>query len=215
MKSQADYWLSKIKVSYPKSRTMLRYNLHRLIWEAFPGCPQGTPQPFLFTICDTAKEEGIDCLVQSLTQPRWEQVGLNHTPTSQELMLIQGSYKKVAAPIAKDLKYSFRLHAAPIKNKFISVTQRGRKLPIRDRGEIEKWLLRKAVQNGFTLERFEFSKGKVRTRTASATNGKYYTIGVCRFDGTLRITDTQKFKTSLTAGIGAKKSFGLGMLMIA
>jgi CRISPR-associated protein Cas6/Cse3/CasE subtype I-E len=214
MNYQVSYWLSKITVNYPANKPMLRYYLHKLIWGAYPGIPRDSPQPFLFTVTNTDDKNYLHCFVQSRTQPMWDHIDTERNKEKHDLSLTQISIKKVQVGIYNGIKFSFRLHTSPIKNEFLPGRARGKKTILSDTKDIEKWFLLKTKLSGFYPENFELKNTKVKTGIQSGTDIKYYLLGACQFEGILRVNDVDRFKDVLCKGIGPKKSFGFGMMMI-
>jgi CRISPR system Cascade subunit CasE len=95
------------------------------------------------------------------------------------------------------------------------------------------WLRRKAIACGFAIETVGLSllewrntkplqsKGGALIETHEVARrrafgpGSSQRLGAVRFDGVLVVTDLDRFRTALTAGIGAAKGFGFGLLSLA
>lgn len=114
-------------------------------------------------------------------------------------------------------KWHFRLTANPVVSKSDGSGKRGKIIAHVTPEHQKHWLTERAEKLGFSLDpeefqvvrtkRYDFRKrngsGSSRVRLLSAT-----------FEGILTVTDTDKFKDALCAGIGREKAYGQGMLTI-
>jgi CRISPR-associated protein Cas6/Cse3/CasE subtype I-E len=216
MSCQASYWLSLIKVGYPKkAKRQLRYNLHRLIWKAYPGFQKGDSQPFLFSITGDGDDEGFYCLVQSSICPDWDRVYEMWKEEEELISLTQVvGDKYVTVPVNNGDLFAFRIQASPVKNEFVAFNVRGRKKMMKNKQEIEEWFLRRASRNGFLPEMYEFDYGQVNVRVGGDDKVDYFPLTSCQFDGVLRVKEPENFKEVINGGLGPKKAFGFGMVMV-
>lgn len=73
------------------------------------------------------------------------------------------------------------------------------------------WLLRKSEDNGFKVVSVAVtSTGRVRVRK----EGMSFTFDSTDYAGRLVVTDAERFKSSLENGIGRKKGYGMGMMIV-
>ena len=160
-------------------------------------------------------------LVQSRSLPDWTSVG------------VAGWLGRADPPI--DLRdrlqldslqggqrFRFRLRANPC------VTRNGKRLGLLRLEEQEAWLERKGVRHGFSLpyvasfDRSEAPQRRVvdvRVSQEQMLRGKQHTGNAIRifsvlYDGTLTVTEPDKFRTALETGIGHGKAMGLGLLSV-
>jgi CRISPR system Cascade subunit CasE len=92
----------------------------------------------------------------------------------------------------------------------------GKRVPVTgDESSLRNWLERRAVRAGFNLKEVTLiHRGFVYVnRTREAAGGKR--LRSARYEGTLEITDPEKFRAALSCGIGPAKAFGFGLLSIA
>lgn len=110
--------------------------------------------------------------------------------------------------------WKFDLQAIPSKK----VQQEGKKNSqrriLRTPEERSEWLERKAEQNGFAIEFEEQQPIPVQYGQHSAEMGNELYLDGYRFEGTLRITNAEKFQHALCNGIGAGRAYGFGMLLL-
>ena len=212
--NEVSFWLSLIQVSHPEQKRLFRYQLHQLIWRAFPGFPAGSKQPFLFTLTGREDHEGIYCLVQSATKPDWQKATQKNGCNSLIINKLHG-VKSVWFTVHPGDQFFFQIDACPVKNIFQGRHQRGKKAPIYNPVEAERWFERRAEQNGFTVLQNELYIKKNRIRSKADLNGKDITLITSHFTGLLEVKNEKRFAEALLTGIGKKKIFGFGILMLS
>ncbi len=211
--SEVSYYLSRIQVSHPNQKRLFRYQLHQLIWNAFPSIAPGCNQPFLFHVTDRQDRDGIYCLVQSPTKPNWT-IAQQQNRTNLSLR-DNHEIKSISFEVKKGDQFFFQLQTCPIKNVFQGKDKRGIKVPIYDKIEIENWLLQRSEVHGFTLRQHEFDNEEMLVLRNLETGSKNIPLSNCQHRGVLQVKDEHKFTKAVTAGIGKKKIFGFGMLMLS
>ncbi|HHB75733.1 MAG TPA: type I-E CRISPR-associated protein Cas6/Cse3/CasE [Desulfobulbus sp.] len=212
--AEVAFWLSRIQVNPPRRKHFFRYQLHQFIWQAYPALPAGSRQPFLFTLPGQQDHNGVYCLVQSQVKPNWSTA--KHQ-VSDNCLVLKSNYevKSIHFEVRPGDQFFFQLQACPMKNKFQGRKKRGQKAPVFDQIGIEKWLIRRAELHGFNILRHEFSKEKIRVSRKPDQYTKNILLSDCRFSGFLEVNDEKKFAKTIMGGIGKKKIFGFGMLMLA
>ena len=212
--AEVSFWLSRIQVNPPRRKRFFRYQLHQLIWRAYPGLPAGSRQPFLFTLPGQQDHKGVYCLVQSQVKPDWPMA--THQE-SDNCLVLKNNYevKSIHFEVWSGDQFFFQLHACPMKSISQGKDRRGRKMSVQDRIGIEEWLIRRAEQHGFLLLRHEFSKEKIMVRRKPDRHARNLLLSACRFSGFLEVNNEKKFAETITGGIGKKKIFGFGMLMLS
>lgn len=107
--------------------------------------------------------------------------------------------------------FSFDLLTMPCRKKSDGVSKNSRRVCLTVPEEREKWLERKAAENGFEiLSCQETAEGVM---TAHRKEGTLY-LHPMKYVGMLRITDSEMFRSVWQKGIGPEKAYGLGMLMV-
>jgi CRISPR system Cascade subunit CasE len=211
--SEVSYWLSRLQLGIPSQKRYLRYQMHNLIWEAFPGLPRGTKQPFLFSILDPDQRDSILCLVQSKLKPDLSAIGRQET--INEIRLKSSESKQINLQIHKGDHYFYQLNTCPMKNINIGKSRRGIKVPLYNSIGVGKWLERRAKENGFLPIQHEYFIEKILVRSKSEVNSKDIMLAVCKYTAGIQVENAHKFTDSLIKGIGSKKIFGFGMPMIS
>ena len=217
MPNNISYWLSLIQVTPPLQKRLFRYQLHQLIWKAFPGHPAGSRQPFLFSLTGQEDDKGVDCLVQSQERPRWDAVTVEFRKEKYNAIKVRNvrGVKQIALEVNTGEQFLFRLQACPIKNVFQGRHKRGRKRPITHLDEAEQWLLRRADEQGMYLIRHEIQLEKILVRRRPEPHSRDIRLTVCEYQGLLEVVDAAKFTEGIARGLGKKKIFGLGLMMLA
>ena len=78
------------------------------------------------------------------------------------------------------------------------------------------WLLQKAPRHGFRLtpDSFDVTESRWRTFRKGAERNRRVTLLSATYEGTLEVTDAEKFRETLAAGIGRGKAYGMGLLTV-
>ena len=86
-----------------------------------------------------------------------------------------------------------------------------RELHIKSIDDRIAWLVRKGENNGFKV----ISVSVMSTNRVHVSKiGESFRFDSTDYDGRLLVTDTERFKTVLENGIGRKKSYGMGMMIV-
>lgn len=182
------------------------YAWHKRIWEAFPGKPEAD-RDFLTRLDDTGSDFRL--LILSLeppTRPDW-------CPSDG------WQSKTVVDDFFTHNAYQFSLLANPTVTRVVSLPdgrkkKNGRRDPIVKREELIKWMQRKGEHHGFTVDTDPL-KTVPRPRQNFLKKGQGGTHTATEFQGTLQVTDLEKFKLAASEGIGSAKAFGFGMLCLS
>jgi CRISPR system Cascade subunit CasE len=203
-------YLSLLKLN-PRSRRAMTevsrpYELHRSIMRAFPYNKGGDLGRVLFRLDTDHNTGNITVLVQSRDKPDW--TAMNSTG---DFLVEQPRCKSFEPPVSSGMLLYFRLRTNP------SVKRDGKRLGIIKEEEQATWLRRKARENGFeVLSLTVIPEGIVRDSMADQTGARHkLSLLSTRFEGILRVTDSQAFRQALEKGIGSAKGLGFGLLSIA
>lgn len=110
--------------------------------------------------------------------------------------------------------WSFDLIAAPTKKIASEGNKNSRRRILRQPGERQAWLERKADQNGFAIiQAQELEQIHVSGRHHADKGGVMY-HDAYHYQGVLQITDAEAFRKAMQAGIGSGKAYGFGMMMV-
>jgi CRISPR system Cascade subunit CasE len=181
------------------------YDWHQAVWECFPDHPHAT-RDFL--------------------------TRLDHTPTGFRLTIVsldrperpdwcsESSWQSIPIPSAyfKRTHFAFQLRVNPTKKVRVenadgSPKKNGRRIPIRQPGELAAWLERKGTNGGFRIE-LETLQILPEGPQHFVQTGRRGTHSSVDFRGTLQVTESEKFYQTLHKGIGSAKAFGFGLLLI-
>ena len=169
------------------------YAWHCAIWKAFPNRPDDA-RDFLFRV--DALEGGFRVFLLSEEKPQPDSAFAWQT-------------KEVGKSFLDHAEYRFQLKANPTLRR----AEDKRRLAIYDEGKLRVWLTRKAEASGFTVELDTLTVGAPLDETFRK-EGRYGKHVAVDFQGVLRVTDPERFKTAFTDGIGSAKGFGYGLLML-
>jgi CRISPR system Cascade subunit CasE len=224
-----EIYLTKLQLNPRNSlvRTCLGdcHKLHSLVMQGFPnvdGEKSEVRKKFgvLHRLEIDTRQGSIGLLVQSAFKPAWN--------FSDDVLLDEISQKEIGqiySLLPNETELMFRLRANP--TKCVSAKNEnyanfaGKRVELRKEEEQIEWLRRKGEQHGFRLNSVTLNSNVVNV--ASTPNGKVFgnhekgklTFNSVVFDGTLQISDAEKFKETLIHGIGQGKAYGFGLLSIA
>lgn len=198
------------------------YQLHSTLCRAFcepdSKCPEGE---FLWRLEPETDPMGYPrILLQSRKIPNWTCISVKGWLAKAEPAIDLEDRLRLDS-IKVGQHFRFRLRANPC------VTRNGKRLGLLRLDEQETWIKRKGEQRGFSLSQLasfdlsESEKGRIDVRISQEQmlRGKQHTGNGIRiysvlYDGTLTITEADKFKDVLQTGIGHGKVMGLGLLSV-
>ena len=176
---------------------------------AFPDANCGGPGRVLYRL-DTPRDGGsLIVLVQSEKSPNW-----TFLVNSGNYLLAEpetrGDYPP-AFSIGQVL--AFRLRANPTRRNNDTRKREG----VLTEEKQREWLWRKGVKGGFDILSVTVIDESFQRDAHGRTdedNGRLSHLSV-RYDGVLRVTDPDRFRGTIIAGIGSAKAFGFGLLSVA
>lgn len=178
-----------------RHRLVSAYDLHKLLWNCFPGRPEAK-RDFLFR-CDNRGAE-LKILMLSETKPEacawamWDGV------------------KEVDPAFPAGTLYCFRLRANPT----VRTKEDGKLRAVTGEEELNGWLARKGESNGFALRAEpEFADCRLE-RFPKTPGGREISLNVVEIGGVLAVTDEAAFGEAFRRGIGRGRAFGCGMLLL-
>ncbi len=81
--------------------------------------------------------------------------------------------------------------------------------------QAKNWLLKRAEQNGFSLQPDAFiTSGYHKQKFYKKRNSSPISLSTIDYEGQLTITDTNLFQDLLSKGIGKAKAFGCGLMLV-
>jgi CRISPR system Cascade subunit CasE len=160
-----------------------------------------TVEPFLWRL-----EEGKtpQVLVQSSTSPNWE------TLVGRFPGYFQGSPEAKPLPLEHlqpTQTLRFRLRANP------TVTKGGKRHGLKEVEEQLEWLHRQGQKGGFAVLGAMVVQSE-RVKIYKHAGGNPIVVQSVLYEGHLKITDLEPFKTTLRDGLGHAKALGFGLLSI-
>ena len=211
----------------PRSRKARRdlsdpYQLHSTLCRAFceqnKKCPEGEILWRLEPETDPAGHPRI--LVQSRSRPDWMRIGVEGWLARADPAIdLKNRLKLDSIKIGQ--RFRFRLRANPC------VTRNGKRLGLLRLEEQEAWIERKGRLHGFSLPQLASSNPSalpqarvdVRISQEQMIRGKQHTgngisVYSVLYDGILTVSQPEKFKAALEAGVGHGKVMGLGLLSV-
>ncbi len=199
------------------------YQLHSTLCRAFSSsdrkCPAGE---FLWRHEPETDRGGHPrLLVQGRTLANWSNIGVRGWLAEADPAINLQERLKLDT-LKSGQHFRFRLRANPC------VTRDGKRLGLLRLADQENWITRKGELHGFMpqdLASFDLSE-KPRDRIdvrisheqilqGNPRAGNPIRIFSVLYDGILTVTEPDKFRDALLAGIGHGKSMGLGLLSVA
>lgn len=182
------------------------YQLHQLLWRAFPDREAGGAGRVLFRLEALRGAAAPVVLVQSDLAPDW---------TALTALTQQAESRAYAPGLQAGEVVQFRLRANPTKRLPAGgAAGDGPRVQLFREEEQLAWLQRKGTQAGFAVLECQVSQAERQLSHKSET-GPPIVHQAVTFDGVLRVTDLTAFQDALTSGIGSAKGFGFGLLSIA
>ncbi|MDW8091983.1 MAG: type I-E CRISPR-associated protein Cas6/Cse3/CasE [Meiothermus sp.] len=205
-------YLSRLRLNprHKQARTDLSspYQLHATLCWAFAE-PDQTPPRFLWRL-----EEGEipTVLVQSAVRPNWERLAQR----------FPGYFAEASEPKPIPLEHlqpgqvlRFRLRANPtVTRKDPQNPDKRKRHGLKKVEEQLEWLHRQGQKGGFAVLGAMVAQS-ARVRMHKHTEGPPIVLQSVLYEGHLKITDLERFKETLAAGIGHAKALGFGLLSIA
>lgn len=197
------------------------YQLHSTLCRAFAPqeekCPEGE---FLWRLEPETDPTGCPrILVQSRVMADWDNIGVKGWLATIEPAIDMVDRLKLDS-LKAGQRFRFRLRANPC------VKRDGKRLGLMRVEEQEAWLVRKGLQHGFALPQlvsFDLAESPdridIRISQEQMLRGKRHDGNGIRiysvlYEGMLVVTEPDKFRLALSAGIGHGKVMGLGLLSV-
>ena len=194
------------------------YQLHQLLWKAFSNGAE-KERDYLFRL-ESRTRRGYVVLVQSRSQPQWDQV----------LEADEYEMKSFDPIFSKGERYLFFLRANAVVSQRSEKNKRGKKVPLAPAAYVDQaviqdgvcvevkpgWLSRRAEDAGF---RVSVASNRGRYRAEGWSKGKKSKPPIVLIgqdlDGVLEVTDSDRFYQTYVNGLGRGKGFGFGLLSLS
>ena len=182
------------------------YSWHQAVWKAFPG-REGQQRHFLTRLDE--HDDGYRLLIVSPEipiRPDW-------------CLADYWKTKSIVPSFFTKRRYAFQLCANPTKkitklNPDGSPAKNGKRIPLRTREELIKWIQHKGEQGGFVVEERTLRTIPLGCKqfVKCGARGMHNAV---EYKGILNVIDTAKFHEIFTRGLGSAKAFGFGLMVIA
>lgn len=182
------------------------YGLHKAIARAFPDATDGGPGRVLYRLDEASRAGIFSLLVQSEKEPCWDRAALLISCLNQP-----PEYKAFSPVFPHGQALYFRLRANP------TVKRNGKRLGLLREEEQSAWLERKGDSGGFSvISCTVIPEGMVmdNKRELGSAEIKLSLLSV-RFEGVLRVEQSDSFLAAIENGVGSGKGFGFGLLSVA
>lgn len=206
------------------------HDMHRTLMSRFPEAPHDVParkhHGLLWRV--DGQDRGLVMYVQSRERPDWGSLPEGYLRGRAQVKCLQ----PVFSAIEDGAEFSFRLTANPTKSVLPppngAPRPRGVRRPLHHPEEQVRWLIRQAERSGFALAESPIGEPDVLAlprpplvgykNAPGKTPGRdrrKITVTPVTFDGRLRITDAEAFRSTLRTGIGRAKAYGCGLISLA
>lgn len=173
------------------------YNLHKLLWQAFPNMPTER-RPFLFRLDGQPRSRFREVLMLSRTEP------VNTEAENLELT----ACKAFRPEFQQGQKLGFKIRANPVKR----LKEERKRVPyIREEEQIN-WLKRQLQTAAEIDSKNILIEG--RQDIYFKKDGKAGKIATVGYTGMLEIIEPTTLNELLQKGIGPAKAFGCGLLLV-
>ncbi|MCF7859870.1 MAG: type I-E CRISPR-associated protein Cas6/Cse3/CasE [Candidatus Cloacimonetes bacterium] len=194
------------------------YHAHQLLWKMFPNNPvaqrdflfreqQVNNQIYYYLVSERKPESVFGLEIQTkdyfpkISKGDLYRFSLRANPVITRKSLgkknsVQHDVLMDAKKEAREKDFSKEVEYNHIRNKTIN------------------WLQKKAEANGFSIIPENVSFDQYRQHTLYKKNKQQIKFSTVDYYGILEVDDTEMFKKSLFYGIGKKKAFGCGLLLI-
>jgi CRISPR system Cascade subunit CasE len=203
----------------PRNRRVQRevanpYQMHKSLMRAFPDDLQEGQERVLFRL-EPGRSGALTLLVQSWDLPDWSWLA---QPEARGYLLPVGepnpAVKAFDLEPAPGQVLAFRLRANPTARH--TFDDKKRRVGIYDEEKQIEWLKRKGEQGGFRLLSARTSgQEDVGGRIKRDQETHTLKLAAVQFDGLLQVTDPDRLRETVRAGIGSAKGLGFGLLSLA
>jgi CRISPR system Cascade subunit CasE len=212
-------YLSRLILN-PRNRRVQRevadpYQMHRSLMRAFPDDLDKGAERVLFRLETSPRSGALTLLVQSWALPDWSWLA---EPEARGYLLPVGepnpAVKSFDLNLAPGQVLAFRLRANPTARH--TFEDKKRRVGIYDDQEQIAWLERKGELGGFRLLSAR-TGGQVDVGSKIKRDEETHTLKLAgvQFDGLLQVTDPDRLRETVRAGIGSAKGLGFGLLSLA
>jgi CRISPR system Cascade subunit CasE len=213
-------YLSRLILN-PRNRRLQRevadpYQMHRSLMRAFPDGLKEGDERVLFRLEPDARSGALTLLVQSWTLPDWSYLaGPEFRGYLQPVSEPNPAVKSFDLDLVPGQVLAFRLRANPtVKRRFNEKDHK--RVGIYDEEKQIDWLKGKGEQGGFCLLSARTgAQEDVGSKIKRDEETHTLKLAAVQFDGLLQVTDPDRLRETVRAGIGSGKGLGFGLLSLA
>ena len=206
-------YLSRVEIDYKDRLTSKELNhlgaFHNWVEQSFPKeLEQNKRSRKLWRIDNLQNRSYL--LVLSEDKPNLnmlEKYGVKGTGETKE-------YDDFLNSLENGNRMRFRVVLNTTKSKSDRSLKRGKVIPLTSEENQIKYLLDRSENNGFKLDPNDFYLVRSGFEKVLKHGEKKLELIKAEFQGELTILDKDKFKETLTKGIGKKKAYGFGMMTV-
>lgn len=206
-------YLSRVEIDYKDRLTSKELNhlgaFHNWVEQSFPKeLEQNKRSRKLWRIDNLQNRSYL--LVLSEDKPNLnmlEKYGVKGTGETKE-------YDDFLNSLENGNRMRFRVVLNTTKSKSDRSLKRGKVIPLTSEEDQIKYLLDRSENNGFKLDPNDFYLVRSGFEKVLKHGEKKLELIKAEFQGELTILEKDKFKETLTKGIGKKKAYGFGMMTV-
>lgn len=210
-------------------------SFHRRLMSAFGPAPHGANAREYFGVLfrlEIGRSEGTSLLVQSRIKPDWLKLPGDYLDPAEADNPAVKDVSRIYSGISTGQVLSFRLRANVTRrvnkhSKFGDPDHKsewkGKRVEIWGENRQLEWLFRKGQAAGFDVVTAHLDGDKEYLEAGANPGGKLegkknekrLSFGAVTFEGLLRVVEVEKFRETISKGIGPAKAYGFGLLSIA
>lgn len=193
------------------------YELHRTLARAFADGPEAVVKPFLWRLETGRPTETPRVLVQSSSEPRWDQLPVAYLSELEERTWSPETVLQTGRAVRLRILANPTVNRVPVPREN-EVTQGGpargqrKRVGLCREDEQLEWLQRQSIRLGLKDMQAAVSRSE---RWRCRRRGGPVTVVVAQFDGQAVISDPIALANGIRAGIGHARMLGLGLVSVA
>lgn len=190
-----------------KTDILHRNEMHKTVMRLLPEYMGESPREQANLLWRTDERNGFTQLfIQSTTE-----LALWNLPDGYTMSEAELDYNRVLDTMVVGTEITYRIAANPtsVRTRTTSVRTHKQRVPLCGEAA-DDWWANRARQSGLTVKSFDSVAEDARTFGKGSA-----TLHVVNFSGQALIEDVDKFRTSITIGVGRGKSYGTGLLLAA
>ena len=201
-------YLTRIELDTTNRKTLKAFSSLSLFHGAIESCFIGEKKRKLWRLDHLNGKDYLMLLSENKPNADYIAEQFSGSPDAWQMK----SYDSLLNRIEPGSVWRFKLRANPTYAA-PSKTGRGRLCAYGTVDGQKKWLKKQAEKNGFTVHdnTFDVTEQEWHSFKKNDTTGYVKMLGVV-YEGVLKVTDAEAFKTALMSGIGREKAYGMGLM---